>query len=586
MTAGKRGWYPVRMQHLRGALVVVSILTAWGAAADPTPAAPTPSGGQARRHARFAATGVYADYLDGRFALVEADIDYAAQSFLRALAIDPSNPEIQQQAFLASLLSGRPEALQIARLLPDTVAAQLLIADRDAKSGNWEAVEQRFRALPRQGASQVLQPLLVAWAQQGAGHTDAALATLRPYVDGQRFRGVYALHAALIADLAGRTADAGRLYQLAQAEYGGLNVRLAQILASWQARQGHTADALQTLKKFAESAQEMTIVLPSLAATLSARPVARATDGIAEAYLALAAALDAQDATDFARPLLRLALDLQPDLTPARMLLADTYETAHHPAASLHILASVSPNDPLAAIVELRRAALQDQMGRTDEAIAALEQVAREHPDSPLPLAQEGDVLRAKNRFEDAVAAYDRAIARTAQPSHTSWPLFYSRGIAEERSRQWPKAEADFQEALRLAPDQPYVLNYLGYSWADQGQHLAQARQMLEKAAALRPNDGSIVDSLGWVLLRQGDTDQAVRSLESAAEISPEDATINEHLGDAYWAAGRKLEAGYQWRRALTLKPDPDDAAKLEAKLRDETGTAADGSPSAERSVQ
>lgn len=195
-------------------------------------------------------------------------------------------------------------------------------------------------------------------------------------------------------------------------------------------------------------------------------------------------------------------------------------------------------------------------------------------------------MLRAKNRFADAVAIYDRAIARVAEPTRSAWPLFYSRGIAEERSHQWPKAEADFKEALQLAPDQSYVLNYLGYSWADRGENLPEARRMLEKAAALRPGDGSIIDSLGWVMLRQGQTGEAVHSLEQAVEISPEDATINGHLGDAYWAAGRKLEAGYQWRRALTLNPDPDDAAKLEAKLHDDAGGATGGSGGPEHAIQ
>ena len=140
---------------------------------------------------------------------------------LRALALDPNNQELIQQAFVACLMAGRPEAVRLARQLPDNPAAQLLLADVDAKAGNWDAAERAFRALPRQGVTQLLQPLLLAWAQQGDGHTDAALATLRPYVDGQRFRGVYALHAALIADLAGRTADAARLYRIAQTDFGG-----------------------------------------------------------------------------------------------------------------------------------------------------------------------------------------------------------------------------------------------------------------------------------------------------------------------------------------------------------------------------
>ena len=150
-----------------------------------------------------------------------------------------------QQAFIASLVAGRPEAVQLAHQLPDSQAAQLLLGEVEVRAGHWQAAEQQFHALPRQGLTQLLQPLLVAWAQQGDGRTDAALATLRPLLDGQRFRGVYALHAALIADQAGRTADAAKFYHLAQTEFGGTNLRLAQILASWEARHGHPAEAQQ-----------------------------------------------------------------------------------------------------------------------------------------------------------------------------------------------------------------------------------------------------------------------------------------------------------------------------------------------------
>ncbi|MEJ0018941.1 MAG: tetratricopeptide repeat protein [Acetobacteraceae bacterium] len=181
---------------------------------------------------------------------------------------------------------------------------------------------------------------------------------------------------------------------------------------------------------------------------------------------------------------------------------------------------------------------------------------------------REGDSLRGKQRFAEAIGAYDRAIERIATAGPTDWLAYYNRGICYERSRQWGRAEADFKYALTLAPDQPFVLNYLGYSWADMGQNLPQAREMIEKAVQRRPNDGAIVDSLGWVMLRQGQIADAVRTLERAVELDPEDSSINSHLGDAYWAAGRKLEATYQWRRALIFNPEPDDVAKIEAKLQ------------------
>lgn len=553
------------MQHLHSAsralLLALSLLSAC-AAADPASSRAT------NRAGHDAPTGVFADFMVGRFAMSQSDPHSAASQLLRALAAHPDDPELLQQAFIACLIAGRGEAVQLARQMPDSQAAQLLLGAVEARAGHWQAAEQKFHALPRQGLTQLLQPLLVAWAQQGGGHTDAALATLHPFLDGQRFRGVYALHAALIADQAGRTADAARLYRTAQTEFGGMNLRLAQILASWEARRGHLGEAQHTLAAMSDGAPEMTIALPALVAATMTPPVPRAIDGIAEAYLALAAALRQQDAGDFAMLLLRLALDLRPDFTPARVLAADILESGHHLDNALQMLAAVNSDDPLIPVIRLQRAALTERLGHTEEAMRELQRIAQDYPASPLPAMREGDILRGKQRFTDAIAAYDRAIARIAEPDQNDWLVFYDRGICYERSRQWPKAEADFQHALALAPDQPFVLNYLGYSWANMGENLAQAREMIEKAVQRRPNDGAIIDSLGWVMLRQGEVTEAVGMLERAVELNPEDASINGHLGDAYWAAGRKLEATYQWRRALTFNPEPDDAAKLEAKLQ------------------
>jgi tetratricopeptide (TPR) repeat protein len=531
--------------------------------------------------------GAAGAFLAGRFAATEGDLTYASTEFLKALALDPGEPELVQQAFLATLLdNNRTEALRLARQQQDNPAAQLLVADNDAANGNWEQAESRFANLPKQGLTQVLQPLLVAWAQQGAGHTDAALATLKPFVEGQRFRAVYALHAAMIADLAGRVADAARLYRTAQVEFGNYNLQLARALASWDARQGHPDEAQAVVKALVEQSDDLQIAAPALQAAVSQRVVRRPTDGIAEAYLALAAALHAQDANEFAIVLTRLALDLRPDFTSARMLAAEITDGGRHPAASLQLLAPVAADDPLISVVQLRRAALTEQLGNTDDALRQLDQLARLYPDRPEPLTLKADILRSKRRFSDAVTAYDEAVARIPHPTDANWPLFYDRGIALDRAHQWPRAEADFLHALELSPDQPYVLNYLGYSWTEQGRNLARAKQMIERAVQERPNDGSIVDSLGWVALRQGDVPSAVHQLERAVELDSEDATVNGHLGDAYWAAGRKLEAQFQWRRALNLNPEPDDVPKLESKLRD--GSAGTGKPpaTAEKSAQ
>jgi Flp pilus assembly protein TadD len=193
--------------------------------------------------------------------------------------------------------------------------------------------------------------------------------------------------------------------------------------------------------------------------------------------------------------------------------------------------------------------------------------MAGEKTSRPEALVNLADLLRSKKRFSESVEAYDAAIERIGTIGKRHWTLLYSRGIALERSSQWLRAEEDFITALRLKPDQPYVLNYLGYSWVDQGINLARAQKMIERAVELRPNDGYIVDSLGWVLYRLGDFPRAAKQLERAVELRPQDPTINDHLGDAYWRVGRAAEARFQWRRALSLDPEPDQVSTIRDKI-------------------
>ncbi len=559
-------------RNLRRVLLLGLTVLSACAASDPGPRS-------RGRVDRFAPTGAFGNYLAGRYALQRTDAVTACNDLLKAHAAAPDDPEVTTQAFVACLNTGRPEATTLARRLPDNPVAQLLLANVDAKAGRWKATERRMSSLPRQGLTQVLQPLLLAWSLHADGRTDEALTVLRPFVDVQRSRPTFALHAALIADAANRRDDADKYYRIVRTEFGSSSVRVAQILASWQVRSGHPAEAQATLAGLAGTSNDAQIALPALLQSVTTRPVGTPTDGMAEAYIAFASALTSQNANDLSLVMLRLALDIRPDLTAARLAAAEILVVQRHPEAALAMLAAVTLRDPLSAVVRLRRVALQDRTGKTDAAVADLRQMSTDYPDSPLPDLQLGDLYRTKQRHDEAIAAYDRAIARVARPTRNDWVMYYSRGISFERSNQWPKAEADFLFALTLAPEQPLVMNYLGYSWADKGLNLDRAREMLQKAAQRRPNDGAIIDSLGWVLFRQGAIQEAVKTLERAVELEPDDPTINGHLGDAYWAVGRKIEAQYQWRRALTLNPPPDDIAKLEAKLNPPPGTQPIGAP-------
>ena len=516
-------------------------------------------------------SGAFGAYLSGRFAASETDTATAADRLLAALRADPDQPELLNRAFLAALLDGRSEALRLARRLPDNTVANLLLAGSDAQAGRWDRAEQRLRGITRSGPVQLVQPVLLAWVQVGRGQPDQALATLRPAVESNRLRALNALHAAMMADVAGRPREAERFARMAVADQPQLPPRVAMLAAGVLHRSDQPAEAQRLLDGIASTGDDSALAVagPARRAQALSRGVSSPTDGMAEAYASLAGSLRAQGSGDFVLVLTQLALRLRPGFAPALMLTADVLAEEKQEQQALAVLSKVSSDDPFAPLAALRRAAILDKLDRPDEAASVLRRLADAIPDLPQPAAHLGDLLRRRNRFAEAAAAYDQAISRVPRPGPRDWPLFYSRAISRERAGDWPRAEADLLRALELSPDQPYVLNYLGYTWADQGRNLDRAKAMLLRATELRPQDGNIADSLGWALFRVGDLRGAVTWLEKAVELEPRSSVINDHLGDAYWAAGRQREARFQWRRALNLDPEPEDGPKIEAKLRD-----------------
>ncbi len=507
-------------------------------------------------------------YLASQFATSQGRLDLAAHNMMAALDADPSSVELQKDAFALALLAGMPDAVHLAASVPDNPAAQLLLADNKARAGDWQAAELAYAELGHSGVIDALRPLLLAWAQQAQGRIDRALETLQTAAEGGHLANFYLLHAALIADVDHRDGLAARMYAQVQKDMGEPNLRLAQILASWQARSGNMDQARATIEALVHATPELGLAEKSLLANIDKPQIADARQGIAEAYASMAGALRGQDSGELPALLLQLALGMQPDLTEARLIGAEIDSGNHDDLHAAQQLADVSPNDPLAPVAALQLAAFQGRLGQDGKAAATLEKLAADFPDQAQPLTELGDIYAGEKKYPDAVAAYDRAVARLAHPQKQDWVLFYARGAALERVNDWARAEADMKEALTLSPDQPFVLNFLGFSWTEQNHNLDQAKHMIQRALEQRPNDGAIVDSLGWVLLRQGDVKDAVHTLEKAAEMEPADPSITGHLGDAYWDAGRHVEAEDQWRRALALDPDPGEAARIETRLK------------------
>ncbi len=482
----------------RGAVAVCITLSAC-AAAGPSGATSYPPPNAA-----------YGAFLAAHYADARNDPAAAAKYYALALRAAPGNQAMIGQGFLAAVQAGSPQAQDQAQALAPQLSgnalAVMLLGNQAALSGDYESAGTIYAGLPQDELVGLIKPLLVAWSRFGHGNTQAALKGLLPYFNTGAFAPVYVLNAAMIADAGHDTSDAAQYY--GAVSNGQPNLRLAQILASWQARQGQGALAAQELNSLMQAHPDLQIALPWLQARLAEPVVASPVQGLAEAYLTLAGALDQPAATFLRTVFLRYALQLRPDLTAARLLLANTLAGSDNPSATpapvqmqnaLDSLMPVTPDDALFVPVALQRANLLSALGRPADAVALLDKLIAMSPQDPGLLANAGDVLRAANDMQAAIPYYSKAIAAMGSPPPAgAWSLFFDRGICEDSVNNWAAAEPDMLEAQALGPDQPYVLNYIGYSWALHGEKLDQAQALLERAVALDPNDGAVIELVGF----------------------------------------------------------------------------------------
>ena len=513
-------------------------------------------------------------YLAARHAEAQGDLAAAADLLADVLQEYPDRQDILSRAQAIMGIEGRSvEAVALAKRLveldPTAPLANLTLAASEIKNGDYVAAATRLRGLKQNGANRLLVPLLLAWATAGTGDIDAALAALEPLTQSDALVVMEGLHAGLIADFGGVPDKAEAAYK--RASEGAAPLRVAEAYGSFLSRQGRLDEARRVLGDFRER-RPQDLLLESQVARLQTGGtldpiVASANDGAAEALYSVASVLGRDGAGSGAGLFIRLALELRPADPMYQLLLAEILSNQGRNPEARAAYEAIAETSPYAWRARLSLAQLLEADEQVDQAITVLRGMVEERPGRADAASALGDLLRFNERFAEAADAYDTAVDRIGQERTPDWRLLYSRGLALERSKQWGRAEADFLKALELQPDQPHVLNYLGYSWVEQGHNLDQARSMIEKAVAQRPRDGFITDSLGWVLYRLGDYDQAVRSLERAVALEPGDPVINDHLGDAYWLVDRRAEALKQWRRALDREPEPELADVLRAKL-------------------
>ena len=552
-------------------LIVGSSITGLTAADPPSPPMPPEPAASAHR----GEASPLGNYLVGRYAHARGDYAAAAQHLQRVLVEDPDNPSLLRRTVSLLVADGRIEdAAALAERLLDIEAsgrlAQFVLGLRAARDGDYQEALRRIGAIEREGVYTLLIPLAEGWLHTGAGSGAAALAALAPLADRDSYRPSFFLNAGLIHDLAGREEDAEAMLRDAIAISIGSH-RPVAALGSVLMRAGRVVEARAIYEEYRDQNPDIIWIERVLAAVDAGETVpplvSNAREGLAEALLGAAAALPQRDGGEAALIYARLALFLRDDLDSARFLIGEILENAERLEDAVEAYRSIPAGSDFAWAAQLRAAASLADLDRQDEAVATLRRMADEQPERTDAVTVLGDVFRRDEQYAEAAAAYDNAVERIATIEYRHWRLFYVRGIAFERLGEWPKAEADFKRALELEPDQPLVLNYLGYSWVEQEHNLDEAKAMIEKAVELRPDDGYIVDSLGWVAYKLGDFEEAVHQLERAVELVAGDPIINDHLGDAYWQVGRLHEAQFQWRRVLTLEPEDDLAAQVGRKI-------------------
>ncbi|MGE0627736.1 MAG: tetratricopeptide repeat protein [Hyphomicrobiaceae bacterium] len=517
-------------------------------------------------------------YLVGRVARSQNDTEAAVEYFRRALIREPNNPLVLENAFFMEAAEGRiDEAAALARRI-------IQIDSKHRVSRLWLAMvalnarklDEADDHLKKSGGGgpigELTTALARAWVKLAKGESGAALSILDNKRLSTAAQTYIRYHRALIADLSGRRQLADREFE-AVFERDPRTPRVALAYARHAASGGDFRRARSVLKRHMDRITgEPQPMVEDLNRRLTGDEVIHLLvespeQGFSEVFYGLGEALASEGGVSMGAIYLQMGLNLRPKSPFALAALANVYELTHRYQRAIDTYDRIPAGTPLQKAVDIRKAINLNLLERVDDAKVLLESLANAHKTDRQPLITLGEIMRSRKRYAEAIEYYDRVIALTPKPEAEDWVHWYARGTSYERLKKWPMAEADLLKALQLEPNQPLALNYLGYSWIDQNRNLKQGMAMIEKAVAAKPDDGYIVDSLGWAHYRLGDFDQAVRYLERAVELRPEDPTLNDHLGDAYWRVGREREARFQWDQALTLKPEEEEVEKIKTKL-------------------
>lgn len=526
-------------------------------------------------------------YLAARIADSDNDLPAAIAYYRRAMVFDPDNQGVQQSLMLGLISQGDfDEALPLAEKLKEAPEVErfsrVALAVDAFRKKDFSNAEYLLKLALGSDLDRLITGIMTGWAKQGGGDSAGALAAIDALEGPEWYELFLSYHRALIAEQAGNDSVARKAYDetAKNLSAGGAApetyLRALEAYAGYLVRKDDRKGALAVLDKADEFAPgRLTVqVLRNQIDKGAKAPaiVANAQEGAAEILLNLATALNRSGGESFVRLYLQYANALRPRSDAILIQLAGVAEQQRDAETAIAEYEKIPDSSPMKAVAELQLGLNLADLERYDEAIEHLKSSLAEDPDDMRAYQALGGVYARQENYRAAADLFDVAVSRIDEPERTDWNVFYQRGIAYERLKEWDKAEPNFRKALELFPDQPQVLNYLGYSWVDMNINLEEGLDLIRRAVELRPSDGYIVDSLGWAYYKLGRFDEAVSELQRAVGLMPADPVLNDHLGDAYWRVGRKLEATFQWRHTLQLEPDDKVKADAENKLKQGLG--------------
>ena len=530
---------------------------------------------------KFSTAGesLFGKYLIGRHAENQGNMHIATEQ-LADVFEQENTLELLNHLFFLYLASGdfsntHSLAVRLLESESDNTSVSMFLGLYALKANNYSEALSIFGSLENTAAGEWVSPIVSAWILQQMQQPEEAKTAITSIQEGNTLVGFRYFHEALMSDLAGDVVEAEERYLLAIETVNGAVLRFIEGYGNFLERQGRTNEA----RGFYEERLQTNAFEQGLWEARSRaidrgeipEPMVRGgLEGIAELFYGIFALLSFEgrdDVTLAYLPYLRFALFLRPELHEARLLLGEQYEQFEFFDSALESYNAIPETSPYYINAQARIAEIYKETEKNDEALETLLRLNEEIPDSRVATLALAAFYRIHERYDEAIATYSSVIDALGSPSRGDWAVFYGRAVAYERSNRWPEAEEDLKIAMRLSGEHPFVLNYLGYSWVEQGEQLNLALNMLKKATQERPQNGFIVDSLGWAYYKLGDFDKASHYLERAVELEPDDPIINDHLGDSFWQSGRKLEARFQWRRALLLDPEEEEIAVIEEKL-------------------